>query len=424
MAITVSWNQMIDNAIPELSTQFIQHMESLTGNRFVYGLDTPINVSDILDRVGIFSAIFALACVPNTLGIQQAAGFDMVNAWTSLWAFYRPTDQSLVNLLTYITQLQAAQTPGPVNRNSCGDIVSTVSGITPAFVLGKASELQTTVNSFSLFKNSTGTIGTIQVALNNPAFPGLVGPSGGAPRLIYSPQFITPPAVLPGYVEHPLLEPDPTTGVPTLTTNLLIAEDLAYIHYVDNHPGNVDPFVTIQNNPTFVSTVVPDDGTTAQNYLGQAAVLQAQSVANGTPLLSSVAQLVDQAVTHFAIDQRQQILDIQTELLQVYGKSVPVESLNDYANNGAVYAAQVIAAGNAVKTALFSDFAFWHSYDVDLSGGLSVQERFNAELGLNAAYYTAISDAALALYQTLTAELNTLINQSSGIAAILRPYLL
>ncbi len=182
--------------------------------------------------------------------------------------------------------------------------------------------------------------------------------------------------------------------------------------------------MTVKNNPTFVASVVPDDGTTAQNYLGQAAVLQAQSVANGTPLLSSIAQLVDQAVAHYAIDQRQQILDIQTELLQVYGQGVPVESLNDYANNGAVYAAQVIAAGNAVKTALFNDFAFWHSYDVDLSGGLSVQERFNAEVGLNAAYYTAIANAALALYQTLTIELNTLINQSSGIAAILRPYLL
>ena len=150
--------------------------------------------------------------------------------------------------------------------------------------------------------------------------------------------------------------------------------------------------------------------------------MQAQAAANSLPVLSTVASFIDQAVTHYATDQRKQLQQILYVLQCVYGQSIPVAALNDYAG-GNIYAAQLVAVSNATRAALLQNYSFWHSYDLDFSGSLSMNERYLAEIGLNNAVNAAVSSAALTMFNNLMTQKSTWINLNSNLSNLLRPYL-
>jgi len=423
--IIVTWNQLLAGSISSQTTTLIE--QKLTGAYQQYGLDTPINVSDILTYCGAQTAIYALDCLlPITLGIEQAAGFDMINAWLSIWNTYLPTNQIMSHLLADTLTLQAGIAMLPVSLNACGDVVSTLSGITESSVLAEAANLQSFVQSLPQTMQDPGQFATMQCDPNNPQVPFLITPNGTpvtTANFIYSPEFIPVPTFLPGYITHPLKEIDPNTGLLVFRADLIQAEDQAFQAYQKAHPGNIVPYVTCRINPNYTPGTIDNYANLAVYYFGMAVVSQAISIATGTPLLSTISQYINQAVQNYALDQIQNIQDIQYELLQLYGGSVPIESIYDYANTNSI-AQQLSEIESSTRVALINDYAFWESYDVDLSGSLSMTERVAAEIGLNNAVMIAIQQASLTLYNNVSSQINAYSSISSNIGSILQPYLL
>ena len=397
--IAITWNQLI---AANTSNPVAAKIEAFTGSRYAYGLGKAINVLDILNNVDVVSALYCLdILMPATLAIEQQAGQDMLAYWTQIWSFYRPTDQSYTQLLLRCQQLLAGtDNPANIQRNACGDIVSYTPPSSASQVLAQAQALLSVVNALPLTKVTSPQYSTLQV---DPTVTFIAPDGSNTLNYIYSDSPV--PSVLPGYVEHPLLEPNPATGIPTLTTSLLISEDQAFITYQKYHTGGVQPYAN-----------------SAINYLGQALAMQAQAAANSLPVLSTVASFIDQAVTHYATDQRKQLQQILYVLQCVYGQSIPVAALNDYAG-GNIYAAQLVAVSNATRAALLQNYSFWHSYDLDFSGSLSMNERYLAEIGLNNAVNAAVSSAALTMFNNLMTQKSTWINLNSNLSNLLRPYL-
>ncbi|MFA5153409.1 MAG: hypothetical protein WC554_12670, partial [Clostridia bacterium] len=78
--------------------------DKLTGNRNVYGLDTPIYLLDVLNTLGVADTVTLLdCCVQDVVALRKIIGMDIARAYQWAWQAY--TDGAdvgrLDNLLTF-----------------------------------------------------------------------------------------------------------------------------------------------------------------------------------------------------------------------------------------------------------------------------------------------------------------------------------
>src|SRR5690606_5294147 len=108
---------------PSENTLLVQRLEDMTGSRFAYGLDTPIQLVDIRNSLGLETASTLLAYAnEDPLEASKNIAIGWVNANASLWNVLFPNDNRLVDLVYYCQQYLANSGPTSVPRvDYCGD---------------------------------------------------------------------------------------------------------------------------------------------------------------------------------------------------------------------------------------------------------------------------------------------------------------
>ena len=124
--VTVTYRQLIpmDTDYPGISSQ----IEGFTGARQIYGLDTPINILDIIDNVSLTVGLWALSYADAQVVCENIAIACLRGNMDPWFA----GDVRVTNLLTDIeTYLATKDTPGTPKLDSCGDPVPGFYGVIP-----------------------------------------------------------------------------------------------------------------------------------------------------------------------------------------------------------------------------------------------------------------------------------------------------
>ena len=124
--VTVTYRQLIpmDTDYPGISSQ----IEGFTGARQVYGIDTPINILDIIDNVSLAVGLRAL----EYAGVQTVCEFVAIACLRGNMDPWFAGDTRLSNLLDDTEMyLNTKDTPGTPKLDSCGDPVPGFYGAIP-----------------------------------------------------------------------------------------------------------------------------------------------------------------------------------------------------------------------------------------------------------------------------------------------------
>ncbi len=415
MSIFTNYNNLLDD-FTTISNPFIVRLQRLlTGPIANYGINTNINVLDVLDQVGIQSAITCLIrATVDTISIQQTVSVDMCNAYASLWPDPSQIQQLLYFANNYLANSNQASTPPRLN--ACGDLVNVSPAFTPSQILDRINSIQNILNTISLTTLASPIIVTTSIAPGEPALNILLKPDGthlSSNDIIYDPLFTPLPTTLPHFVLEPIIK--------ALADGTIASQSQQFMVYQTAHPGTgSNGLITVQAASSG-NTVDNSSGISEFNE-GTATIITAQGILDNSPNLSSVSTLIAQAVQNNAVNQRFQITNIQNALLLISGGSIPYSIINNYPSNN--YGVELQASYNDTRNSLLNNLAFWQQYDMNSDGILDMTERYNAEIGFQAALKSAVMVKALVLYNQSVATMSVLLNTTDTLPQILRPYLL
>lgn len=421
--VTVTYRQLIpmDADYPGVSSQ----IEGFTGARQAYGLDTPINVLDILDNVGLSIGLRALTYADASAVCSHIA-IAILRGNTDPWF---AGDTRLTNFLDAVeTYLMTKDAPVTPKLDSCGDPVPGFYGVIPLSQLTDAlAAITVSANALDL---NAGTVYSYSSWILQPA------PFSPARIAYFQEQ-----ALAGGYVID-------LTSVNTLDPVSVSAQPL---------PGYVTQNITdalLANPDTYAAESAtfdvqgPVDAQTSYSYglLQRVPINQSDAppvsylntaiqmlVARLTPLLimitedvnllPSIVSATQTYMAQYATEQRLSqgpVLSRLTEL-QITGLfPLPTNDPNTAADEQAI-----INAGLNERSALLHDAAYLASFSND-GVMLTGTERAALENGVRAQMKSARLAAAASAYANVQARYDALtgLYSDARIVGLIMPYLL
>jgi hypothetical protein len=429
--VTVTYRQLepMDTDYPGV----LSRIENYTGVRGIYGLDTPINVLDIIDNVGLDDGILTLNyAASDTLALCETLAIECLRGNMEPWVAVFPGDTRLTDLLTDIEAYIATKdTPDTPKKDYCGDDVPGFYGTIPVNQLTeRLASMESSANALTLVQDYY--VDSYWMAGGGVWTPAAIeywNSWGGGGRWSISTEdqnstdYVTAePQNLSGYTEqniNTMLSVDPDYYF-----NESINE---YAQAANNHNIYYGVIVNRPVNGLFGSSVVDEP----MNYTN----LAVQMLIDQLDLLIAMATNEANLLPGIIAGIRGYMLQYETDLRLALGVIMP--RLQELKNNGAfpnlthnaalASAEQaIINAGLNKRAELLRDASYLATYDTNLSGTLSAVERTALEVGIRAAMVDARKTLAETLFEAAEATYNGLGELSSGQRTIdiITPYLL
>lgn len=398
-------------------------MENVTGSRFIYGLDTPISMLDIMNGAGIITALecFYAATTDVTI-LAGVIGFAFCSAYQTVWDSLTLDADSRYAQIIYLAGLLQDVQISTGRLDYCGDPIDSAGAVSVAQIEDRIDSLQNTADNISTVMISPTypiQAGSFQFFYNTDGLGNRIPPvdipipngQGGnlLPSDLVSDPILSEGAGLPprGYIEtnivHDLsLDPD-----------FFLKEVLNSFAHKSPNPqwGTWYPL----NRPS-----VPNNVNMAISAFANAAALAAQQVTAGNENLAAIGQLIQQGVANYAISQRL-ILSLQMNYLIGVGTGAGTPYA-PFPGSEAI-ATQIIAAENASIITKLRNVGYVSSFDTDFSAGLSASE-FEAMLtDLNGIMKTARGDSTLPFFQGIQAQFYDYVNMTADLETIFATYI-
>jgi hypothetical protein len=411
--IQTTYNLLIDD---DTDSNFIQQMESITGAKEVYGLDTPINLIDVLDNLGLEPTMtcFYRSTTDNT-ELSKVIGIAWVNAHNYAYAATLP-DDSRVNDIMYYCSLYLQEGAITPRVDYCGNDLTGPGLIPLSQITDLAASILATISALPLIQQATSYL--MLIANTGPMTDAQYNSylNGGQVIAINRTPIIDPAIQVPngttGYTEQSIsaLSSNPDVFV---NVNFTYTSDSTYYY-----------LATWQNQSTNGSgtSIIPAYGNRSAYEIGQAAIYASQQITDDTGFL--LAQICNQIRVAIADYNQQQLslLAPKRSRYQQFASGIPAtgSGIAEWDADGQT----VMDAGLNKRAELLRDPAFLATFDTDFSGSLSSAELVNAEKAVQAEMLTARKAAGQALYDAVNAQFVALDTITDTLAAVMRPYLL
>lgn len=411
--IQTTYNLLIDS---DTDPNFISQMESVTGARQAYGLNTPINVSTVLDALGLEAALTCFyRSTTDNAELSKVIGLAWVNAHVYAYNAVFPSD-SRVSDLMYYCSLFLQSGPTPPRFDYCGRDLTGPGLIPLSTITDLAAAIQATVNGLPTTQGATvyqviifnsGPLTDQQYA--NALGNNIIALDRNHP--INDPAIQTPTGTV-GYTEQPIAN---ITTNPDVFVNAQFTYDPASrVYYVASWQN--------QSTGGTGTHTIPAFGNQAALGLGTAAVFASQQVSSNSGFL--LAQICNQIRVGINSYNSQQLtlLAPKRTLYQQMANGMPVANTGNPTFDAD--AQTVLNAGLNRRAALLRDQTYLTQFDTDFSHSLSSAELVNAEKAIQVEMITARKLVAQALYDAVNAQFLALDTVTDTLAAVMRPFLL
>lgn len=405
--IVTNYSTLIDEDTTE---QFIQKIEAFTGPRTIYGLNTDINVVDILDNVGIDEALICFyAATTDIRPINTRIGIDLIRNHVLPWQQASTGNSSALIDLMYFCEQFLLNQEAIIRRDYCGDIIPNpnLDGTINDFI----TAIQNIIDGLSL---TTSIIPVVVWAVVGPTEEPDDPTWGG--RYSYIPgSHSKDPFALDGfgdmswYVENPISSEIASDAYMAQSNHILADRTInrfyQKLQIFDISTGLDDP---------------PNHANLAAIQLGEAAIEAANQVLYNFPKLNGIAVQIQNGYKEYDINKRLpafRVIERFRELSQNMIMPLQLLSGTDGQNE-----ALIIQALWARRDVLLRDAAYVQTFDVDLSGGLSLSERQALETDMRAQMVIAAKATAVPILAVYEAALVAIT--STNIDTVIRPYLL
>ena len=424
--ITTDYKNLLTD---ETRPRFLHAMEGLTGNNLVYGDTTPIKVADVLDHIGLSTAIQCFnAAVQNISSVRKTLGLEFIRPYIPFFNELTGNVDSRLNDLLSLGELYLSiQGEGstPTRLDYCGDPIDAVGAITPAQIAGKQKSLSDTYGTLAESHGSSPFYVVCLSGVTNAEYSnsgdnyrpaGLLdtsGVNGGPVKTTIDPAQVPLPFTKRGYLENPILQ--------EIKNGNIIKESADF--YQRGLAGGKGVVWTLADvgalsgNGPQAGTIIPWYTNIAIKYFAQAMILAINQVLYDTSNLDTISELVTQAVANYAA--------AKAEPLPTVIYNLRCMSSNQYGGTpllvvpGAEEVTQrIISAGDKIKFSLLTDRAYLTTFDLDFSQGLNAQERYNLEIAVQERTLQARAEQTQIefqsaqdryfFYKTLTADLGSI----------------
>lgn len=386
----------------------VDTLQGLTGLRAIYGDTTPIYILNVMDSLGLTMAVTCLEGVAeNTSSIQKIVAMEMVKAHTLPWDNVFPGQ--LQNLLYQADQLLLSSLPEELRYDYCGDLIPGGSP-TPAVALASAIEdLEAVIAEIDL----TPVVYTYYTWV---AWQPLASYRDGT-------DLIVPGAVLwatktTDNLVNPVPEAKSITWYLPQNIDAMLATDafLAQSDKISSYATSKSYLVKCKKE---ITSIEPNPANKAAVELGLAAVEATQLVLGNPASLITVISHIILAYSYLEASTR---LDFGPKLARFrdLGRGGFPQVVNpDWAADEQA----VIDAGLNLRAARLRDAAYVKSFDLDLSGTLTVTEVLAMETAIRTEMLAARNAKGVELCTLLSAGLAEL-NVRDTLATLFRPYLM
>ncbi len=393
--------------------------DKLTGNRNVYGLDTPIYLLDVLNTLGVADTVTLLdCCVQDVVALRKIIGMDIARAYQWAWQAY--TDGAdvgrLDNLLTFAERCMDSQHADTTRYDYCGDPIPGSGDITTAQVDTLIAQIQAIYDAWVYTSTvqpiyTWTAVGTIRTNDEIPSYQ--------ANSWQYESEAVVD-----------WMSSSMGSGDVAFISNRDIAQSLIddpdefyklsqrlQQNLIDKTPKYYYQRVKIW--PRGVNTVVAENEPTAAQYAAKAAIAAARLASRGIGSLSTIVLYCQRAQQHAnsSLYRVQSRAMMRTRELQELVVPYPAFPVGD-----PVYDLEmdILNQVQTVRANLFRDQAFIEQYDTNYDGDLNATEFLALERGVRAAMKVKakeLSDAYLAQQTAGGTDLTTTID------GILRAYI-
>ncbi len=429
MKLTTTFNNL---SLREADERLFSFVEQITGSRQTYGLDTPIDLYDLIDhlKLDVFCELLSYT-LEDSLDFQKNVGVELIKSHLFLWTEILAGNPQLTRLIEYAdAYVSTPVSEEEVRKDYCGDPIPGSSLANWAERLeGQIAKVRTLAEGLDSSQSyvihhtyfmTNGAQWTTEMLdwydwLGN----GRWWTDRTAVNVVDSTDNTTNPGTLPEYDEtlmiEDILEQDPDTF-------------LKQSKEFDNVTvGNYTAYGTLLHRVVDLSGgTLPNQAVEAARNMGYAAATCAEMVLYDMPSLLAVARGILSARSCYASGKRfplqEQLARLQ-DMMRSGTYCFPTNSgskaIEDAEN--AVY-----AAGEKAKLDKLRDPEWIKSMDLDRDGKLSVSERANMEIELRKVCKTTRQQLASSLYEQVRASFLELENVDSQkpIVDIIKPYLL
>lgn len=435
--IAVTYRQLANVETDYPGSAIMTRIEKYTGARTLYGLDTPINVLDIITNVNLNDGVLTLTYADNVIGLCQTLAIECMKASLAPWDAVFSGDTRARNLLDNMTlYLASVGIPQVPKKDYCGDPIPGFYGVIPANQLLDAhTSIKASVDALSLtgrfYTNSWWITQSAPFTAAQLAY--WQSPWAAAQWAIDSQDQNAVDIVV---TDHPL----PLAGYveKNIDDTLLLDPDYYFKESVDQFDMQR---ATSAGHETYYGIIIhkPLDGSMPGGTEGNPLSYENSAVKLLSDLLKMTYTMVVYKVNllpFIIIGIRECMRQYVTEQrLRISGSILP--RLLDLSKHGifpnlthesavTIYEQQVINAGLNKRAELLRSSAYIHTFDADLSGTINSTERVNLEETIRVEMIAARKANALAAYNAAKATYDTLPQLSAGqyLVDVVTPYLL
>jgi hypothetical protein len=378
MAYYTTYNTIL-NSMEDGGSEYVKLLEDgLTGNRWDWGLDTPIYMTDVLDR-GMLSEFGELLdfCVQDTSVVKNLIALDLVSENLGVWNEQVPGDDKLAGLIVFSYLYLDFVAESLVDY--CGDPIAG-GELSSDAIVARCAEIEAEYGSWSYVGEPPGVYTWKRVGLvargNDSGEAGL-GTSwwylDGCMVDYYKDSMY---ALGAGGAGLTFVEAD----LDDMVGSEFYFDQSEYIRAMSSVGGTLYQRVLVLPREVTVS----DKLAQAARYIAQAAVLASKIVIGEAQSLSTVLLLVRRSLESYQ-RYEQSLVSAAFARWNELGAMVMPEIAAPVGSSQYEIEKSVVEAINARRWALLHDEVFIRSFDADVNGKLNGEERITMELAVGAA---------------------------------------
>lgn len=364
---------ILSASAPGIAAQVIRFI----GNPAIYGYETPINISDLLNDLNTQVALSAIPyCTVPTVVIGQNLGISMVEQLLYIWSDIFSGDTTLARFLYNMGQFVNANVTSPDRIDYCGKDLGGSQLFTLAQLNDELAGIMTMVNALDLAAEPQ----TYYTMMIQPTSVPLT-PAQTA-------------AIVPGTTKVTFPE-DVTVGITGVNGVYIlypIATAIQMDQYVQNtftYSSNTEDFYQVSYNPAALANAAGGGPTpTAYNnrnqsvvWLAQAAQAAYNQLIEGTnAYVTSVYGFLLSAISDYEASQLAPLIQVFSSVNQAAtgGFNPPSTQTGVPAIDAA--GQEIINAGLALRTQLLRNPLYVITFDKDSDGIINVTERIAMEV--------------------------------------------
>lgn len=429
--ITTDYMNLINE---DTRPRFLHSMEGLTGSSAAYGDTTPIRVVDVLDKIGLSTAIRCFdAATQDVSSLRKTLGLEFLRPFLVYFnELTGNTDSRIIDLINLGELYLSSKGEGsaPARLDYCGDPIDAVGTITPTQIAGKQQALAASYASLPETHLSTA-FGVVCLSsitnqggsgdgLSRP--PGLLdtaGIGGGPVQTIVDPAQVPLPFTKRGYLEAPIAQ-EIKNG------NMAAESNDFYQRGLSSGQGLVWTLADIgalSGRGPDALTPIPFYKNIAIKYFAKATTLAVNQVLYGDSNLDTIAELIQQAVVNYAEYKAEPLPSVIYNLRCMASNSYGGTPLMVVPGAEDV-SARIIAAGETKKYNLLTSATFLAQFDLDYSQGLNANERYNAEIAIQQKTLEARAGQAQIEFQKAQDSYFFLKSLFADVSSIFRLYII